>query len=202
MEADAALHLYKTVYNGIDKIVVLKAIVADDDSPMRVLLRHSDNIPKGKLPLEILELEWLADPSHRTKVVAKPFHLLVSLPKSQNTCTNVDTMRLKRYFGFMIRSNRMKEISGIVTASKVVVEHLFNEHMYCDEKWCRPKKYMYFKEKEEGNQSFYRYKKKDKKLYEQIWKAYTPFTTPKRLQESLHSFDTQGNEGMNASVGK
>ena len=85
------------------------------------------------------ELEWLADPSHRTKVVAKPFYLLASLSKSQSTCTNVDAIRLKRYFGYMIKSNRMNEISEIVTASKAVVEHLFNKHMHCDEKWCRPK---------------------------------------------------------------
>ena len=58
------------------------------------------------------------------------------------------------------------------------------------------------KKKEEDSQSFYRYKKKDKKLYLQIWKVYEPFTTPKRLQESLHLFDTQGNESKNASVGK
>ena len=148
------------------------------------------------------ELEWLADPSHRTKVVAKPFYLLASLPKSQSTCTNVDAMRLKRYFGYTIKSNRMNEISEIVTASKVAVEHFFNGHMYCDEKLCRPKKEMHLKEKEECSQSFYRCKKKDKKLYEQIWKVYAPFTTPKRLQESLHSFDTQRNEGMNTSVEK
>ena len=59
---------------------------------------------------------------------------------------------------------------------------------------------MYLKEKEEGSQSFYRCKKKDKRLYEKNWITYAPFTTPKRLQESLHSFDTQGNEGMNTSV--
>ena len=39
-------------------------------------------------------------------------------------------------------------------------------------------------------------------MYLQIWKVCEPFTTPKRLQESLHLFDTQGNETMNASVGK
>ena len=47
MEVDAALHLYKTLYNGNDKNFVSKAIVADDDSSMRVLLRHPDNNPKG-----------------------------------------------------------------------------------------------------------------------------------------------------------
>ena len=70
--------------------------------------------------------------------------------------------------------------------------------MYCDEKWYRPKKEMNLKEKEEGSQSLYRCKKKDKKLCEQIWKAYAPFTTPKWLQESINL----GNEKTNASVGK
>ena len=37
---------------------------------MRALLRHPENNPKGKLPLEILEPEWLADPFQQTKVVA------------------------------------------------------------------------------------------------------------------------------------
>ena len=49
---------------------------------------------------------------------------------------------------------------------------------------------------------FYRCKRKGKKLYLHTWKVYEPFTTPKRLQESLHLFDTQGNEAMNESVGK
>ena len=45
MEVDAALDLYKTLYNSNDKKVVLKTIVVDDDSSMRVLLRHPDNNP-------------------------------------------------------------------------------------------------------------------------------------------------------------
>jgi len=76
----------------LTKKVILMAIVADDDSSMRALLRHPDNNPKGKLPLEIPEPEWLTDPSHRTKVVAKPFYALASLPKKQSTCTNIDAM--------------------------------------------------------------------------------------------------------------
>ena len=70
MEADAALHLYKTLFNDNDKKVVLKVIVVDDDSFMNALLRHPDNNLKGKLSLEIPEPEWLTDPFHRTKVVA------------------------------------------------------------------------------------------------------------------------------------
>ena len=105
METDAVLYLYKTLYNGNDKKVVLKAIVVDDDSSMRALLRHPDNNPKGKLPLEMPEPEQLADPSRRTKVVAKPFYLLALLPKSQITCTNFDAMQLKRYLGYRNRNS-------------------------------------------------------------------------------------------------
>ena len=62
----------------------------------------------------------------------------------------------------MIKANRMNEISKIVSSSKAVVEHLFNEHMYCDVKWCKPKQQMGKEKKEEGSQSFYRCKKKIK----------------------------------------
>ena len=39
-------------------------------------------------------------------------------------------------------------------------------------------------------------------MYTQIWKVYQPFTTPTRLKESLHEFNTQKNEAMNASITK
>ena len=64
MEADAALHLYKLLYYNSDKQLTLEAIVADDDSTMRALLRWFSIINKrGRLPTEIPEPEWLADPS-------------------------------------------------------------------------------------------------------------------------------------------
>ena len=39
----------------------------------------------------------------------------------------------------MIKENRSKNISEIVFASKVVVEHLFNCHDYCNSNRYRPK---------------------------------------------------------------
>ena len=122
MKADVALHLYKILFNDNDIKVFLKAIVVDYDSSIRALMRHPDNNSKGKLLLEMPEPEWLSDLSCRTKVVAKPLYALTLLPKSQSTCTNVNAMRFKRYFGYMIKSNRMNEISEIVTDSKAVVE--------------------------------------------------------------------------------
>ena len=85
MEVDAALALYKDVYNKSDKKIHLKAVVADDDSSMRVLFKHRCNNPKGRLPEEINELDWLADPSHRTKVVAKPINQLAALSNKIST---------------------------------------------------------------------------------------------------------------------
>ena len=206
MEADAALQLYKKLYNGSNKNIVLKAVVADDDSPMRALLTHKAVNPKGRLPEEMSQLEWLADPSHRTKVVAKLIFLLSTLPMSSSACTRVDAIRFKKYLGYMIKENRSKKISEIVFASKALVEHLFNYHDYCNSNWCRPKKqFEGTTDKEKGKElstSFYRNKYNNAKLYNQIKKAYLPYTTEARLKESLHLYDTQKNEAMNNSIAK
>ena len=93
MEVDVALHLYKELYQNSNKKLYLKAIVADDDSSMRSLLKHKSLYPKGRLPEDMLGPDWLADPSYRTKVVAKPICLLVSLSKNISSCTKVDAIR-------------------------------------------------------------------------------------------------------------
>ena len=173
MEADAALQLYITLYQHSNKNIVLKAVVTDDDSSMRALLRYKANIRKGRLPEVISQPEWFADPSHRTKVVAKSIFLLSTLPMDSSTCTKVDVIRFKKYFGYMIKENRSKKISEIVFASKAVVEHLFNCHDYCNSNWCRPKKQLEGTDKEKGKElstSFYRNKYNDAKLYNQIKK--------------------------------
>ena len=65
-----------------------------------------------------------------------------------------------KYMPCVLRNtNRNISISEISNASKVVIEHLFNCHDYCNISWRRPLK----------RQSFYRNKINDKKLYDQIW---------------------------------
>ena len=80
MEADEALTIYEELYYESQKKIALQYIVSDDDYSMRALLKHGINHPKGKLKPEILEPEWLADPSHRTKIVAKPIFALANAP--------------------------------------------------------------------------------------------------------------------------
>ena len=102
----------------------------------------------------------------------------------------------------MVKTNRKSSISQIMTASKAVVEHLFDNHELCDKKWCKPLKQQIERGGKEHSQSYYRNKIDDAKLHQQIWDAYRSFTTRERLQESLHPFDTQQNEAMNASISK
>ena len=103
MEANTALQLYINLYNASNKNIVLKTVVVDDDSPIRSLLTQKTNNLKGGLSEEIPQPEWLADLSHRTKVVAKPIFLLADLPMSASTCTKVDAIRFKKYFGYTIK---------------------------------------------------------------------------------------------------
>ena len=147
MESDSALNLYESLFYDSKKKIVLKSIVSDDDSTMRALLKYPKNHKRGKLNPEIPEPSWLADPSHRTKVVAKYMFNLATLPKSKSTCTKIDAVRVKKYFGYMLKTNRDRTIPEIKIASLAVIEHLFDNHHYCDSRWCRPKRIIDVKKK-------------------------------------------------------
>ena len=85
------------------------------------------------------EPEWLVDLSYRAKVVAKPVYLLALFSNGISTCTKVDAIRFKTYYGYMIKTYRMKNISVIMLASNSFVEYLFDSHEYCDERRYRSK---------------------------------------------------------------
>ena len=183
MEVDATLSIYEEIYFDSKKKIALQYIISDDDSSMRVLLKHGCNYPKGKSKLEMPEPKWLADSSHRTRFVAKPIFSLATSPKSISSCTKVHAIRVNKYYGYMLKSNCMKKIDEIKIASKIVIEYLFNRHEYCDSRWCRPEQLLETnrknKEVSESNaetknnieiqrtkDSYYRSKTKDSTLYE------------------------------------
>ena len=139
MEADAALEAYEELYEMSQGTTTIGWIIADDDSSMRSLLRHPTiHHPKGALPERLPEPQWLADPTHRTKCMAKPFFALVALGKTSTQCTRVDAFRIKQWWGYMIKYYRKYPIETVRKAAKAVVEHLFNDHRFCDIKWCKP----------------------------------------------------------------
>ena len=53
----------------------------------------------------------------------------------------------------MIKNNCNKTIDEIKVASKAVIEHLFNNHEYCDSRWCRSKKLIETNKKNEVSES-------------------------------------------------
>ena len=77
MEASAILKMVKDAFYNCFFIIYI--IVSDDDSTMRAVLKHPSKgsrgqflkSSKGKLHEDIPEPSFLADPSHRVKVVAK-----------------------------------------------------------------------------------------------------------------------------------
>ena len=241
MEADAALALITKLDEDTKSSVYVEALVTDDDASTRAILTHPTVRGKGKLPAHIPQPRFLADPSHRTKVVAKAIFVLAHLPKSQSKCSNVDALRIKKYYGYMIKQARNLTIDELRQRCKAVIEHLFNDHTYCDLSWCKPKQVELEVNKIIGNlpsanppplaqavspredchppsptspgptdnrqstrkpPSYYHSKTDDKELYEQLIAAYDRFTTPERLSECLHPYDTQVNEALHHVVAK
>ena len=136
MEADGALSLVKNLDLETNSKVFIESFVTDDDSSIRAILRHPSKRGKGKLPLHIRKPKWLADPSHRTKVIANAIFQLVK--NNASTCTNVDALRVKKYFGYMLKEARHGTLEEICEKCKCVIEHLFNNHEFCDNRWCLP----------------------------------------------------------------
>ena len=98
---------------------------------------HLKNIVNGgKLPNEIIQPIFLADPSHRIKVMCKPIFAMVTGTKDPDKCKIVDATRIKRYVSYYIRQNRDKSPLDFVKNAKAPIEHLFNDHTWCDSSWC------------------------------------------------------------------
>ena len=111
IEADTALTLCKTLYDSTQGSITIGFIVADDDSSMKAKLQHKTKTHKtGSLPDNIPQPAWLADPSHRCKSISRPIFALASQGRKETECTNVDALRIKKYYGYAVRMNRDKSL--------------------------------------------------------------------------------------------
>ena len=87
MEASAILKMVEDAFCNC--FFIIDVIVSDDDSTMRAVINHPYKgtqgqvlkSPTGKLDEEIPDPSFLADLSHRTKVVAK--HIFSTVNKSR-----------------------------------------------------------------------------------------------------------------------
>ena len=107
-----------------------------------------DFISKRKIAYRYTRIRVASRPISSHKICCQihlPSHFII-----ENFCssTKVDAIRFKKYFGYMIKSNRSKIVFESMGASMVVVEHFFDNHEFCDERWCKP-----LKQKEGGKRS-------------------------------------------------
>ena len=109
MEASTIFKMVEdTLYN---RSFIVYVIVSDNDSTMRAVLKHPligvrgqvMKTSKEKLDEEIPEPSFLADPSHRVKVLAKHIFFIVNKSRAQRCgCTKADALRIKKDWGYMI----------------------------------------------------------------------------------------------------
>ena len=120
MEAEAILQMVVDAFNNRGFIV--SVIVSDDDSTMKACLKHRKlkadgkqyKSDKGRLDVHIPEPLFLADPSHRVKVVAKAFFLMLKKKvKERFGLTKADCLRLKVNWGYMLKQNRGKTLQEL-----------------------------------------------------------------------------------------
>ena len=225
MESDAILHICK---NSVNRGFIIGTIISDDDSNMRATLKHKNNINKsGRLPVSFCvtlflifslnciliimfiivlsqnnlpEPTFLADPTHRVKVFANWVYKLATAKMSISKVKKSHAERLKKYWGSFIKQTRWTNLDNMREASKAPLEHLFNNHVFCEEKWC-----MCLKAQKEGKVYVSRdgpflCKVANKEEYEQLKKITDQFSTDQRLLESMHGGDTQANESLNMTL--
>ena len=105
----------------LNRFFVIDIIFSDDGSMMRAVLKHPSKgargqvlkSSKGKLHEDISEPSFLADPSHRVKVVARHIFFIVNESRDlQCGCTKADALRQKKNWGYMIKKNREKQLKS------------------------------------------------------------------------------------------
>ena len=136
MESEVALRLTTALHEKWGGRVFICGIVSEDDSTMRAYLQHTDNNAKGKLDVTIPEPTFMADPSHRIKVMSAPIFAMVTKVLDPNKCEMIDAMRVKKYVVCCILKNNHLPLDQFHQKMRAPLEHLFNNHEWCDGDWC------------------------------------------------------------------
>ena len=137
---DAAEILKMVEDTLLDICFIIDAIISGDDITMQAVLKHPSIGAQGqvlesskvKLFEEISVISFLAYPFHRVKVVSKHIFSIVNDVKAQRCgCTKSDALRLKKYWGYMIKKNIIKILEELRQTIKFYIEHMFKNHGEC-----------------------------------------------------------------------
>ena len=225
MEAVTAAELVTKIYNRFEGKARISTLISDDDSSMRSHCSHA-----GGLASHIHEPVFLADPSHRCKIIGKPLFQLAAKKKSECTLSTNDATRLKVYTACFFNQNRDKNrtLEWMEKHVWCIVHHLFDDHQFCTEDFCYKKREAHRTQSDPSQLSsqnaipnpctsmnnaslnqlhslrsqpgYYRSMVKDKKLFSQLKEVLARFFTSDALSELMHGHNTQTNEGLNTAV--
>ena len=158
MECEALLQLAK---EAPARGFYVRTVVSDDDTTMKKTLRHDYNelvtcgrmrkedwprndknikLTTGRLPMDIPTPNFLADFNHRVKSVGNGVYELAKQPLKVSMVRKPMAKRIKYYWGCVL--NQVKDLKmetewdKIVRRMKAPLEHLFDDHTYCDIEWC------------------------------------------------------------------
>ena len=134
MESSLCVRLVNEVHDTFDELVRVEALVTDDDTTLRKHCRAEEE--GGKLRAGVPTPRFLADPGHRIKVIGKALFGLVTKTKTIDEVRTIDVLRLKKYFSLYISQNKNKGFKQFKKNINAPVEHLFDNHCFCDSSWC------------------------------------------------------------------
>jgi hypothetical protein len=155
---------------------------------------------KGRLPPTVPEPVFIADPNHRKKVLTGELITLLQAKVAERaTLTRMDTTRIGKNFGYMIRSLKQLPENQYLQAGQAVLEHHFNNHIYCGE-WCRRKRQSDAERRVKDHYYRSMQKGEDAKLYGVLQDKIARFISVDRLHKVAHGMDTQVNESFNNTV--
>ena len=216
MEATTAAELVTRISEQFNGKARVGTVISDDDSTMRAHCSH-----KGGLSQDIHEPTFLADPSHRCKIIGKALFKLASKKKSECTLSTNDAIRLKVYCAcfFNINRDKNRSLSWMQQHVWCIVHHLFDDHQFCTDEFCYKKREADTPSSSTNSDNpqesdtplsrlhalrskpgYYKNLKNEEKLFYQLKDTLARFFTGDAIKELMHGHNTQTNEGLNTSM--
>ena len=107
------------LYDSTCGIVLVRNMVTDDESTLQ---SHCRKVKSGEhLNDNIPQPVFLADPTHRIKVICKPIFRMVSDTKDPGRCKNIDALRIIRYTSYCVFENRTTPLNKFVESFKAPI---------------------------------------------------------------------------------
>jgi hypothetical protein len=157
---------------------------------------QAKNLP-GRLPWFVTPpTQFLCDPTHRIRVVAKYLFRLCK-EFSKYGITKTDCERLKENMGYAHKQFRdVLTLEEYKRAWDAALWHMGNDHDFCDPSWCPYRAGT--KDKKKNKHAL----DQEEKKFLSLKKVFFTYNTPHYLEQMHHPYDSQRNESLHQRVAK